>query len=445
MITTTDINYEWDLSKEETVVEVPLVETQSEDFAFEVSHFDEKEQEDMFWMARTGLNADTLCGAIETIIFMSDRPISIQKVKAQIDSELPLRVVHESLVKLQAGYEEKFHGIRLVEVAEGYQFRTKATYSKFVQNLFKLNSLVLSPTALEVLAIIAYKQPVSKNDVEKIRGVDSSHIIRALMDKRLVKMAGRSEELGRPSLFATTEEFLEVFNLADISGLPPEYELEEMATKNTIGTIADIKSVVFRSDSKKFSLDEFEELDLLSANIQQIASDTNFTSLLKSEEKKKSDGESNIRKSAFDILEDFVNRDSSLKQNMLAMTSETLMNVIEPKVVDLNEEGVIFNAPEEVDEEFEALRAAEIAELEAADAKTLEMEALELEKALDLAFEQLTGDKLDVGEMDFQVDGEINNLDLSVDLAIMKGKDFDLDLSFLNEVSEEEIKLSDET
>ncbi len=445
MITTTDINYEWDLSKEETVVEVPLVETQTEDFSFEVSHFDEKEQEDMFWMARTGLNADTLCGAIETIIFMSDRPISIQKVKAQIDSELPLRVVHESLVKLQAGYEEKFHGIRLVEVAEGYQFRTKATYSKFVQNLFKLNSLVLSPTALEVLAIIAYKQPVSKNDVEKIRGVDSSHIIRALMDKRLVKMAGRSEELGRPSLFATTEEFLEVFNLADISGLPPEYELEEMATKNTIGTIADIKSVVFRSDSKKFSQDEFEELDLLSANIQQIASDTNFTSLLKSEEKKKSDGESNIRKSAFDILEDFVNRDSSLKQNMLAMASETLMNVIEPKVVDLNQEGVIFNAPEEVDEEFEALRAAEIAELEAADAKTLEMEALELEKALDLAFEQLTGDKLDAGEMDFQVDGEINNLDLSVDLAIMKGKDFDLDLSFLNEVSEEEIKLSDET
>jgi segregation and condensation protein B len=445
MITTTDINYEWDLSKEETVVEVPLAETQSEDFSFEVSHFDEIEQEDMFWMARTGLNADTLCGAIETIIFMSDRPISIQKVKAQIDSELPLRVVHESLVKLQAGYEEKFHGIRLVEVAEGYQFRTKATYSKFVQNLFKLNSLVLSPTALEVLAIIAYKQPVSKNDVEKIRGVDSSHIIRALMDKRLVKMAGRSEELGRPSLFATTEEFLEVFNLADISGLPPEYELEEMATKNTIGTIADIKSVVFRSDSKKFSQDEFEELDLLSANIQQIASDTNFTSLLKSEEKKKSDGESNIRKSAFDILEDFVNRDSSLKQNMLAMNSETLMNVIEPKVVDLNQEGVIFNAPEEVDEEFEALRAAEIAELEAADAKTLEMEALELEKALDLAFEQLTGDKLDAGEMDFQVDGEINNLDLSVDLAIMKGKDFDLDLSFLNEVSEEEIKLSDET
>lgn len=444
MITTNDdINYEWDLSQEETVEEI-VEETVAEDFSFEVSHFDEKEQEDMLWMARTGLNADTLCGAIETIIFMSDRPISIQKIKAQIDTELPLRVVHESLIKLQAGYEEKFHGIRLVEVAEGYQFRTKATYSKFVQNLFKLNSLVLTPTALEVLAVIAYKQPVSKNDVEKIRGVDSSHIIRALMDKRLVKMAGRSDELGRPSLYATTEEFLEVFNLNDISALPPEFELEEMASRNTVGSIADIKSVVFRGDSKKFSMDEFEELDQLSADIQLIASDTSFTSILKSEEKKKTDGETNVRKSAFDILEDFVNRDSSLKQNILAMTSETLMNVVEPKVVDLNQEGIIFNAPV-LDDEFEALRAADIAEVEELEAHELQMEALELEKALDFAFEQLTGEKLDNSELDLHVDGEINNLDLTVDLAITNGKDFDLDLSFLNEVSDEEIKSSEET
>lgn len=437
-----DINYEWDLSKEE-VAESEVIETQSSeapDFALELNHFDEKEQEDMLWQARTGLNPDTLCGAIETIIFMSDKPISIQKIKAQIDPELPLRVIHESLSKLQSGYEEKHHGIRLVEVAEGYQFRTKATYSKFVQNLFKINSLVLTPTALEVLAIIAYKQPVSKNDVEKIRGVDSSHIIRALMDKRLVKIAGRSDEIGRPSLFATTEEFLEVFNLSDISGLPPEYELEEMATKNTIGTIADIKSVVFSGDRKKFSMDEFEELDKLSENIHQIAADTNFTMLLKSEEKKKTDGETLVRKSAFDILEDFVNREESVRQNQVATVSETPMNAVEPKVVDIALEGVVFNAPE-IDEEFEALRAKDIAEVEA---ENLEQEALELEKALDSAFEQLMGEKLEEGEMDFKVDGEINNLDLSVDLAIMKGKEFDLDLSFLNEVSEEQIKSSDE-
>ena len=439
-----DINYEWDLSTEEAATEaIELVEKQEESFALDVGHYEEKDQEDMLWQARTGLNPDTLCGAIETIIFMSDRPISIQKIKAQIDNELPLRVIHESLSKLQSGYEEKFHGIRLIEVAEGYQFRTKATYSKFVQNLFKINSLVLTPSALEVLAIIAYKQPVSKNDVEKIRGVDSSHIIRALMDKRLVKIAGRSEEIGRPSLFATTEEFLEVFNLPDLSALPPEYELEEMATKNTIGTIADIKSVVFRGDAKKFNLDEFEELDKLSENIQHITSETNFTMLLKSEEKKKVDGEITVRKSAFDILEDFVNKDASLKQNLIAINSETLINVVDPKVVDISQEGIIFNAPE-IDEEFEALRAQELAEVDQTEALNLAAEAAELEKALDFAFEQLTGEKLEEGEMNFDVDCEINNLDLSVDSAIMKGKDFDLDLSFLNEVSEEQINISDE-
>lgn len=428
-----DINYEWDLSVEEVAKEeISVIEPPVGEFVLNLNHYDEKEQEDMLWQARTGLNPETLCGAIETIIFMSDRPISIQKIKAQIDAELPLRVIHESLSRLQVGYEEKHHGIRLVEVAEGYQFRTKATYSKFVQNLFKINSLVLTPTALEVLAIIAYKQPVSKTEIEKIRGVDSSHIIRALMDKRLVKITGRSEELGRSSLFGTTEEFLEVFNLADISGLPPEFELEEMATKNTIGTIADIKSVVFRGETnKKFTADETEELDKLSSDINLIAADTDFTMLLKSEEKKKTDGGTVVRKSAFDIMEEFINRDESLRQNMAAITSPTIMNVVEAKVVDISVEGIIHNAPE-IDEEFEALRARDIAEVEQ---ENLEKEALELEKALDFAFEQLTGDKITEGEMDFNVDGDINNLDLSIDEAILKGKDFDLDLAFLNEVS----------
>jgi segregation and condensation protein B len=455
-----DINYEWDLSVEEVAKgEIAFVDPEPEvsGFALELSHYDERAQEDMLWQARTGLNPDTLCGAIETIIFMSDRPISIQKIKAQIDPELPLRVIHESLQKLQGGYEEKHHGIRLVEVAEGYQFRTKATYAKFVQNLFKINSLVLTPTALEVLAIIAYKQPVSKTEVEKIRGVDSSHIIRALMDKRLVKITGRSDELGRPSLFGTTEEFLEVFNLADLSALPPEYELEEMATKNTIGTIADIKSVVFRSESsKKFSVDETEELDKLSESIGLIAADTSFTMLLKTEEKKKVDGETVVRKSAFDILEDFVNREESVRQNVAAAASNTLMNVVEATVVDVSQVEVIFNAPE-IDEEFEALRNRELAEalaeteskLEARTAsdkefENLQREADELERALDFAFEQLTGEKLESGEMEFDVGSNIDNLDLSIDEAILKGKDFDLDLAFLNEVSVPAIEIEGE-
>ncbi len=129
---------------------------------------------------------------------MSDRPVSLLKIRNLIDEDISLRLVHESINRLQEEYETKHHGIRLQEVADGYQFRTKATYSKYVQDLLKVTSLILSPTALEVLAIIAYKQPISKTAIDKMRGVDSSHIVRGLMDKRLVKIIGRSEELGRP-------------------------------------------------------------------------------------------------------------------------------------------------------------------------------------------------------------------------------------------------------
>ena len=197
------IDYSWDFTKEE--------------FSLDLDFFNEKEQEDKLWQAKTGLNLETLCGAIETIIFMSDKPVNLLKIKNQIDSDIPLRVVHESIARLQEEYEQKHHGIRLMEVAQGYQFRTKATYANLVQKMFKVQSLQLSPTAVEVLAIIAYKQPISKTDVESIRGVDSSHVIRDLMDRRLLKIAGRSNEMGRPSLYGTTSEFLEVFNLNELT------------------------------------------------------------------------------------------------------------------------------------------------------------------------------------------------------------------------------------
>lgn len=488
---TTEIDYSWDLKNEaelQTALDaaalmdldealsaseadaVPAVPA----FALEQSHYDEKTQEDMLWQARTGLNSDTLCGAVETLLFMSDRPISLQKVKAQIDEELPLRVLHEAISKLQKGYEEKHHGIRLVEVAEGYQFRTKATYAKFVQNLFKVQSLVLTPTALEVLAIIAYKQPVSKTEIERIRGVDSSHIVRALMDKRLVKITGRSEELGRPSLFSTTEEFLEVFNLANIEQLPPESELAELASTNTVGNIADIKSVVFMGGEKKnFDVDELEELDKLSESIRDIAEGTDFTMLLKQEEKRRIDGkDEGVRKSAFDILEEFVVKDASIRQNRIAATSELLMSAVEPKLADVSFEGLL-NVPE-VDMEWEAERLAELAgaeglmahnpsgdevhqslmeteettELEEIQEQILETgglaidEAAELEAALESAFERLTGESLSDQEGDRDAEANLQNqlesLDFTVDSAIKKGMDMDLDLSFLNEALPED-------
>ena len=112
-----------------------------------------------------------------------------------------------------------------------------------MQDLFKVQGLQLTQSALEVLAIIAYRQPVTKFDVEKIRG-DSSHLIRNLIDKRLVKISGRSDDIGMPTFYTTTLEFLDVFNLSEISDLPPEYELSEIveSEKVSIKELGNIRS-----------------------------------------------------------------------------------------------------------------------------------------------------------------------------------------------------------
>jgi segregation and condensation protein B len=469
------IDYSWDFTREE--------------FSLDLDFFNEKEQEDKLWQARTGLNHETLCGAIETIIFMSDRPITLQKIKAYIDSDIPLRVIHESIARLQEEYELKHHGIRLMEVASGYQFRTKATYSKIIQNMFKVASMQLSPTALEVMAIIAYKQPISKTTVESIRGVDSSHIVRQLMDKRLVKIVGRSEEMGRPSLYGTTNEFLEVFNLASLDDLPSESELHELATASDIGAISDIKSIVANPDKKVFDFDEFDELEELSTQIQTISAETSFTETLKSFDRKRTSEDGAERKSAFDILEDFVNSVQIIEQNKEALLSETLMSVMDPKSVDVTSTEELFNAPALDDEdmivdleledrelpeyelileedfddsEFMSLDTdaddlleksemllQEMANDEAGESleEVLEdqpqLNAAELADALDEAFDKLMGpsfddeeemsaDEVDQAHADFIEEG-MDQLDDQKNLAINKAKDLDLDLDFFNQ------------
>lgn len=399
------IHYEWDLTKEE--------------FSLELDFFNEKEQEDKLWQARTELDIDSLSGAIETIIFMQDRPITIQKIKNLIDSEIPLRVIHVALVKLQKEYEQKHHGIRLQEVADGYQFRTKATYSRFVQKMFSINALSLSPTSLEVLAIIAYKGPISKSGVEKIRGVDSSHIIRSLMDKRLVSMQGRSEEVGRPSLFGTTNEFLEVFNLNNLSDLPAEHELEEIAQASYAHKITDIKNIVKNGEKEKFTFDEISELDELSSAIKDIASDTDFIKELKQEDKLSQKNGEHIRKSAFDILEEFVGVDQTLKQNQEAAESDVLTQGPEAKVVSPNNLEELLNAPEIEDDEAETLEAA-------------------LNEAHDELFknnnpESLDFDDTELEELTENAALQAEKLDVVANEVTQKAKDLDLDLNFLPE------------
>lgn len=484
-------NEEDDKNEADFESEAQEISSEVPEFELELDFADPEKQEDKEWKERTGLNEDTLCGALETIIFMSDRPVNLSKLKNYIDPEMPLRVLHEAIERLQADYETSHHGIRLMEVAEGYQFRTKASYSKFVKDLFKCQTMVLSPTALEVLAIIAYKQPVSRIEIEKIRGVDSSHIVRALMDKRLVKVSGRSDEMGRPVLYGTTLEFLEVFNLRDISELPPEHEIEAMLDKNELGRISDIRTVVSGGDKRSFVFDEMEELEQLQKEIKEVASDTDFISMLKSEDKKRKNGSTEEIKSAFDLLEEFVESDEIIKQNKVSAESDLLIPVADGEVVsDLLAEGL--NAPELMeDDETELLDMAEenfdenieedlaegeldvVVDLED-DQQQLEVtkapmpqesqesveseddfdllfnepseeEKEKLSMALDEAFERLTGEKFDESsdsELEISEDEteSLDDAESQIDLKAteIKGKaqDLGLDLSFLDNPSE---------
>lgn len=442
--------------------EVPLELAQEEseenseetdaNFALDLDYFDPELQEDKLWQARTGLNEESLKGAIETIVFMGDKPVSLERVRKLIDEDLPLRVVHEALENLMESYEVPGHGIRLVEVAEGYQYRTKATYSKYVQDLFKVNSLVLTPTALEVLAIIAYKQPCSKIEVDKIRGVDSGHIVRGLMDKRLVKVAGRSDEMGRPVLYGTTPEFLEVFNLADLSQLPPEHEVEEMSKVKT-SKMSDIKNIVQDGDKERFKFEEMEELEELSESIKSIASDTDFIKSLNAQDKKKSkpeDGEE--ARSAFDLLEEYVNNQIIVVENKASTESELMTAVTDPQVIRDLTAGP-FNVPEEddefLDEEFEMIdldTGEPIREEELLGADILkgesEDEEAELSAALDEAFERLTGEKLEevdevlkeeLGLGQQKIEDKEDELEAKTHDIIDKADELDIDLSFLGD------------
>ncbi len=426
------------------------------EFALELDCFDDEDQEDRLWQARTGLNEDTLCGAIETIVFMGDKPLPLNKIKALIDEDMPLRVLHTAITRLQTEYESKHHGIRLVEVAEGYQFRTKATFSKYVQDLFKVNSLVLSPTALEVLAILAYKQPVAKTEVDKIRGVDSGHIVRGLMDKRLVKVVGRSEEMGRPVLYGTTPEFLEVFNLPDLSQLPPEHQLEEII-ENGIGKVSDIRTLINSKDREMFSFDEMEELESLHSSIKAISADTSFTKSLKVQEKRRTTEEGEKVKTAFDLLEEFVTNDLMVALNNEAVESNIFTAVTQPTVINDLTAGP-FNEPEVLEESEDDFQMIDLdTGLPIEDEPVilgediLQMnngeEVQALSEALDAAFSKLTGESLSEtaealplesgDEMMNTKEGELEEL---TEKIVDQARGLDLDLSFLGQDIENAIE-----
>lgn len=171
----------------------------------------------------------TVESAVEAVLFASDEPLTAERLAGII--ETGAKQVREHIEKLNDKYKAGNHAFKIEQIAGGYQMRTLPSYNHWLQKLVRArDESKLSPAALETLAIIAYKQPVIRADIESIRGVAAGEMIRSLMAKGLVKITGRAEVLGRPMMYGTTKKFLEVFGLNSLKDLPKIEELKKPST-----------------------------------------------------------------------------------------------------------------------------------------------------------------------------------------------------------------------
>jgi segregation and condensation protein B len=166
---------------------------------------------------------------LEALIFVSPNPIGLKKILEVVQDSFSKKDIEAALAQLQKEYDTPERGLYLQEVAEGFHFRTKPRYSEWIKRLKKISPARLSKASLETLAIIAYKQPATRGDVERLRGVEVDGIVRTLLEKNLIHIVGRKEIPGRPILYGTTQRFLELFELKDLSSLP---SLEEIKALN---------------------------------------------------------------------------------------------------------------------------------------------------------------------------------------------------------------------
>lgn len=168
---------------------------------------------------------------IEALLFASERPLTVEQIKQAFDEKLSDQDVSESLQALKADYETQGRGFRLFEIAGGYQLVTDPRFGSYLKKFYQEREKKrLSQASLETLSVIAYRQPVTRADIEFIRGVNVDGAIKTLLEKGLVKIVGRKEVPGRPMLYGTTKEFLDHFGLSAVKDLPSlaEYSLKDL-------------------------------------------------------------------------------------------------------------------------------------------------------------------------------------------------------------------------
>ena len=163
---------------------------------------------------------------VEGVVFASEHPLRAEQVAEVVEGDI--KRVRRILTSLVEEYAQLGRGFRLYEVAEGFQFRTREEFADVLRRFSKSKPFRFSRAALETLAIIAYRQPITRGEIEYLRGVDSGGVLKTLLEKHLLKILGKKDVPGRPILYGTSKEFLELFGLRDLTGLPTLKEFSEL-------------------------------------------------------------------------------------------------------------------------------------------------------------------------------------------------------------------------
>jgi len=182
----------------------------------------------------TNWDLDDIKATFEALLFVSHDPLTMEKLASVIEG-VPKATLKITMQTLQAEYEQLGRGLQVTEVAGGFVLVTRPEQSAAIKRLSKAKTTSkLSRSALETLAIIGYKQPMTRGEIEKIRGVETSGVLRTLLDQKLIRIVGRQEIPGRPILYGTGKQFLQRFGLRDLRDLPPLKELKELGDSESL-------------------------------------------------------------------------------------------------------------------------------------------------------------------------------------------------------------------
>ncbi len=199
------------------------------------------------------LDEQELKGIIESLLYVSQDPLTVDKITSVLAGP-PKVVVNNAVRALQQDYDQDGRGLHIVEVAGGFSMVTRPDCAPWITRLQKVKaSAKVSRSALETLAIIAYKQPIVRGDIEQIRGVETSGVLRTLLDQKLIRMVGRKDIPGRPILYGTSKVFLQRFGLRDLRDLPPLREFKDLGPGESQDLFSDDTMTLFEESNSSES------------------------------------------------------------------------------------------------------------------------------------------------------------------------------------------------